>query len=58
MRELFGDEAKIDLYERYNVGGRLATITIDNWEYEVGGTIIHPKNTYMVNFTHILAKCC
>jgi prenylcysteine oxidase/farnesylcysteine lyase len=56
MRELFGDEAKIDLYERYNVGGRLATITIDNWEYEVGGAIIHPKNTYMVNFTHILGE--
>ncbi|XP_076114100.1 prenylcysteine oxidase 1-like [Mytilus galloprovincialis] len=54
MRELFGDEAKIDIYEKNNVGGRLATVSIGDHEYEVGGAIIHPKNMYMVNFTKIL----
>ena len=54
MRELFGGDAKIDIYEKRNVGGRLATVSIDDFEYEVGGAIIHPKNMYMVNFTKIL----
>lgn len=54
MRELFGDDAKIDIYEKNYVGGRLATVSIDNREYEIGGSIIHPKNMYMINFTNIL----
>ena len=40
----------IDLYEPGNIGGRLATTTINNEQYEVGGSIIHPKNKYMVDF--------
>jgi len=51
---LFGEDAEIDVYEKGKVGGRLATVTIDGREYEAGGSIIHPKNQYMVNFTRIL----
>ncbi|XP_060072471.1 prenylcysteine oxidase-like [Ylistrum balloti] len=54
MRELFGNEAVIDLYEKNAIGGRLATVNINGREYEAGGSIIHPENLYMVNFTKIL----
>ncbi|XP_069132692.1 prenylcysteine oxidase 1-like isoform X2 [Argopecten irradians] len=54
MREQFGSEAVIDLYEKNAIGGRLATININSRDYESGGSIIHPDNLYMVNFTNIL----
>ncbi|XP_021371606.1 prenylcysteine oxidase 1-like [Mizuhopecten yessoensis] len=54
MRELFGSDAVIDLYEKNTIGGRLATVNINSREYESGGSIIHPENLYMVNFTKIL----
>nr|XP_045595550.1 prenylcysteine oxidase 1-like [Procambarus clarkii]XP_045595551.1 prenylcysteine oxidase 1-like [Procambarus clarkii]XP_045595552.1 prenylcysteine oxidase 1-like [Procambarus clarkii]XP_045595553.1 prenylcysteine oxidase 1-like [Procambarus clarkii] len=50
LQELFGDNVIIDLYESERIGGRLATIPIGEHEYEVGGSIIHPKNQYMLNF--------
>lgn len=50
LQQLFGDNAIIDLYESGTVGGRLATIPIAGHNYEVGGSIIHPKNQYMVDF--------
>jgi predicted NAD/FAD-dependent oxidoreductase len=40
--DVYTDEAK--------VGGRLATMRIDNREYEIGGSIIHPDNYYMVEW--------
>ena len=54
LRELFGDRAHIEIFEPGEVGGRLATVAIDGHEYEAGGSIIHPGNQYMVNFTRIL----
>ncbi|KAK3580906.1 hypothetical protein CHS0354_008196 [Potamilus streckersoni] len=54
LRELFGDSAQIDVFERKVVGGRLAVINIDDHYYNVGGSIIHPQNMYMVNFTNML----
>ncbi|XP_050410806.1 prenylcysteine oxidase 1 [Patella vulgata] len=50
LRKLFGDGVKIDLFESERVGGRLANINIDGVEYEAGGSILHPKNKYMVEF--------
>ncbi|XP_064118017.1 prenylcysteine oxidase 1-like [Macrobrachium nipponense] len=50
LSELFGDDAILDLYEADTIGGRLATIPIGERKYEVGGSIIHPKNEYMVKF--------
>ncbi|XP_033751430.1 prenylcysteine oxidase-like [Pecten maximus] len=54
MREQFGSEAVIDVYEKNTIGGRLATVNINSRDYESGGSIIHPENLYMVNFTKIL----
>ncbi|KAK8734423.1 hypothetical protein OTU49_017448, partial [Cherax quadricarinatus] len=50
LKELFGDNAIIDVYESEKIGGRLATIPIAGDDYEVGGTAIHPKNQYMMDF--------
>lgn len=56
LRQLFGKEAKIDIFEKRQVGGRLTTIKIGDNQIEAGGTLIHPKNMYMVNFTKLLGK--
>lgn len=47
----------IDLYEAKTIGGRLATVNIDNNEIEAGGSIIHPKNMYMQKFVKLMGKC-
>jgi len=54
LRQQFGEDAVIDVYEKGEVGGRLATINLDSKLYEAGGSIIHEKNAYMVNFTNLL----
>jgi len=54
LRELFGEDVIIDVFEEKHVGGRLAPVTISGFNYNAGGTIIHPANQYMVNFTNLL----
>ncbi|XP_015183644.1 PREDICTED: prenylcysteine oxidase-like [Polistes dominula] len=54
LTELFNNDLKIDLYEANKIGGRLATIQIDDNEYEAGGSIIHSQNKYMQEFVHLL----
>ncbi|XP_045176896.2 prenylcysteine oxidase 1-like [Mercenaria mercenaria] len=54
LRELFGDDVEIDIFEKQHVGGRLTPVTISGHNYNAGGTIIHPANLYMINFTDIL----
>ncbi|XP_064634573.1 prenylcysteine oxidase 1-like [Lineus longissimus] len=54
LRQLFGDNAKIDVYEPGHVGGRIKAVQVDGRFYEAGASIIHPKNQYMVNFTKML----
>lgn len=54
LRQLFGKNAKIDIFEKKQVGGRLVTTNIGDNEIEAGGTLIHPQNMYMVNFTKLL----
>ncbi|XP_078589109.1 prenylcysteine oxidase 1-like [Branchiostoma floridae x Branchiostoma japonicum] len=54
LRKLFGDNVSIDMYEPREVGGRLATVKIGDEEFESGGSIIHPKNHYMVKFAEEL----
>lgn len=56
LRELFGLDATIDLYESDKIGGRLATIPLGNSKYESGGSVIHPKNKYMVDFVKQLGR--
>jgi len=43
--------ASVDLFEASDIGGRLKTTSIAGREYEVGGSIIHPRNKLMVDFT-------
>ncbi|KAG9335731.1 hypothetical protein JZ751_004267 [Albula glossodonta] len=50
LRQEFGVEVKIDLFESGTVGGRLATEQIGGAEYETGGAIIHPLNLHMKHF--------
>lgn len=54
LRELFGDNVEIDIFEKQHVGGRITPVTISGNNYNAGGTIIHPSNLYMVNFTDLL----
>ncbi|CAL7951839.1 unnamed protein product [Xylocopa violacea] len=54
LTELFKNNLKIDLYEAKSIGGRLATVKIDDNEFEAGGSIIHPQNKYMQEFVKLL----
>ena len=55
MSQLFPSSI-IDVYEYDRVGGRLRTEKFAGNYYETGGTIIHPDNFYMANFTQTLGK--
>nr|XP_006631780.1 PREDICTED: prenylcysteine oxidase-like [Lepisosteus oculatus] len=50
LRQHFGPEVRIDVYEKGAVGGRLATVTVNNQEYESGASIIHSLNLHMQDF--------
>jgi predicted NAD/FAD-dependent oxidoreductase len=57
LRELFGPNGvHIDLFEPYRIGGRLSVIAVNGRDYEVGGSVIHPRNKYMVDFLKLLGK--
>ncbi|XP_012662837.1 prenylcysteine oxidase 1 [Otolemur garnettii] len=50
LRQKFGKDVKIDIFEREEVGGRLATMMVQGQEYEAGGSVIHPLNLHMKRF--------
>ncbi|XP_030598806.1 prenylcysteine oxidase 1 [Archocentrus centrarchus] len=50
LRQEFGPGVKIDVFEAGTVGGRLATVKIGDYEYETGGSVIHPLNLHMKHF--------
>lgn len=51
LTQLFGaGKVHIDIYEARQIGGRLATVDVAGRNYETGGSIIHPRNKYMVSF--------
>ncbi|KAF6725893.1 Prenylcysteine oxidase [Oryzias melastigma] len=50
LRQEFGPAVKIDVFESGTVGGRLATVKIGDYEYETGGSVIHPLNLHMKEF--------
>ena len=57
LRELFGSEATIDVFEASDrIGGRLDTVEIAGKFFESGGSIIHPDNKYMGDFVKLLGK--
>jgi len=45
--------ADINIFETSQVGGRLETVLVNGREYEIGGSVIHPLNKYMVDFLPI-----
>lgn len=50
LRQEFGAGVKIDVFEPGSVGGRLATVKMGDYEYETGGSVIHPLNLHMKHF--------
>uniref|UniRef100_T1IKD7 Prenylcysteine lyase domain-containing protein n=1 Tax=Strigamia maritima TaxID=126957 RepID=T1IKD7_STRMM len=53
-RNLFGVDAKIDVYEKSHVGGRLSVVEFGGQKYEAGGSIIHERNRYMADIAKLL----
>ncbi|KAK6125548.1 hypothetical protein DH2020_040711 [Rehmannia glutinosa] len=46
---------QITIFERNGVvGGRMATVTIAGETFEAGGSILHPKNYHVLNYTKYL----
>ena len=57
LYELFGPKgAHIDLYEPNKIGGRLSVVEVNGRNFESGGSIIHERNKYMVDFLKLLGK--
>lgn len=56
LRQEFGPAVKIEVFEAGTVGGRLATENIGGYEYETGGSIIHPLNLHMKHFLDRLGQ--
>lgn len=50
LRQHFGPEVQVDVFEKGAVGGRLATVTVNHNDYESGGSIIHSLNLHMQEF--------
>jgi prenylcysteine oxidase/farnesylcysteine lyase len=45
-----GLNPKIDVYSKDPVGGRMATVNIQGYDFETGGSVLHPRNRYMKQF--------
>lgn len=54
LRQHFGPEVQVDVFEKGEVGGRLATVTVNHNDYESGGSIIHSLNLHMQEFVKVL----
>lgn len=56
LQEAAGDSNyHIDVYEKESIScGRVTTIQVAGNEFEAGGSILHPRNQYMKNFTELL----
>ncbi|XP_051870658.1 prenylcysteine oxidase-like [Pristis pectinata] len=50
LRQKFGHNVGIYVYEKGAIGGRLATVTVNGQQYEIGGSVIHPLNLHMQEF--------
>ena len=56
MKDHLGENIQVDIYESKTVGGRLATSSIAERNYENGGSIIHTRNEYMNKFVKEFGK--
>ncbi|XP_061606902.1 prenylcysteine oxidase-like isoform X1 [Phyllopteryx taeniolatus] len=50
LRQHFGADVQLDVYEKGEVGGRLATVTVNRDRYESGGAVVHSLNLHMRDF--------
>ena len=52
-----GGQTSIEVFEQADVPcGRVTTVKVGNDLYEEGGSILHPSNQYMRNYTEILGE--
>lgn len=56
LRQHFGPEVQVDVFEKGETGGRLATVTVNHNDYESGGSIIHSLNLHMQEFVKQLGE--
>lgn len=56
LRQKFGRSVRIELLERGEVGGRLATVEMEGASYEAGGSVLHPLNLHMKHFAKELGE--
>ncbi|KAM4748194.1 prenylcysteine oxidase 1-like [Rhinophrynus dorsalis] len=54
LQQQFGPQVQIDVYEADRIGGRLATLTVNNQQYESGCPSIHSLNLHMQDFVKLL----
>ncbi|KAM9312562.1 prenylcysteine oxidase 1-like [Gastrophryne carolinensis] len=54
LHQQFGPQVQIDVYEAERVGGRLATLTVNQQQYESGSASIHSLNLHMQDFVKLL----
>ncbi|XP_015109352.1 prenylcysteine oxidase [Diachasma alloeum] len=54
ISELFENVVDIDLFEANKIGGRLATVTLQDDQFEAGGSVIHNRNQLMKRFAELL----
>ncbi|XP_032869960.1 prenylcysteine oxidase-like [Amblyraja radiata] len=54
LRQYFGRDVQIDVYESGAVGGRLAKATISGQDHEIGAATIHPLSLHMKEFVRLL----
>ncbi|XP_063301296.1 prenylcysteine oxidase-like [Pelobates fuscus] len=54
LQQQFGPQVQIDVYEADRIGGRLATLTVNNQLYESGSPSIHSLNLHMQDFVKLL----
>lgn len=54
LQQQFGPQVQIDVYEKGRIGGRMATVTVNNQEYECGSSSIHSLNLHMQDFVKLL----
>ncbi|XP_063788156.1 prenylcysteine oxidase 1 isoform X1 [Pseudophryne corroboree] len=50
LRQKFGKDVQVDIFEKGDVGGRLSTLEMEGNLYEAGGSVIHPLNLHMKTF--------
>ncbi|XP_066570284.1 prenylcysteine oxidase 1 [Amia ocellicauda] len=54
LRQEFGAEVQIDVFEAGQVGGRLASVHVEGAEYDAGVSGFHPLNLHMKHFADTL----